>query len=269
MILEILVSTMNRKDTSFLNRMFINNTINDYSILIINQTTEDNLLESELKNVRIINSFEKGLSRSRNLGIRHAIGDICLIADDDIIYKRGFEKDIIMAFNNHPQADFITFQMEDDSGRLFKAYPNVEWHNKKSIITVNSVVIAFRRENILKSGISFNPHFGLGAEFPTADEYIFLRDALQHSLKIYFEKTIILSHKYFSSGRVMGTDKMIYARSAVIFKYSGILTYLKLVKYLYQAFMAKEIKLNEFVSKYLVGIKGIYRYQELKKGIQK
>ena len=75
--------------------MFANNTLEDYRILIINQTTKDNLLESELTNVRVINSFEKGLSKSRNLAIRNAMGDICLIADDDITYKKGFKKDII------------------------------------------------------------------------------------------------------------------------------------------------------------------------------
>ncbi|WP_242085692.1 glycosyltransferase family 2 protein [Aestuariivivens sediminis] len=265
MILEILVSTMNKKDTSFLNRMFINNTINDYSILIINQTTEDNLLESELKNVRIINSFEKGLSRSRNLGIRHAIGDICLIADDDIIYKCGFEKDIMMAFNNHPQADFITFQMEDDSGRLFKAYPNVEWHNKKSIITVNSVVIAFRRENILKSGISFNPHFGLGAQFPTGDEYVYLRDALNHKLRIYFCKKVILSHDFFSSGRSLGKESLIFARSAILRKYSGKLAYLKLIKYLLHGVFRNEIEIKTLISKFKIGVKGISSYEQLLK----
>ncbi|WP_242091698.1 glycosyltransferase family 2 protein [Aestuariivivens sediminicola] len=265
MIFEILISTMNKKDFTFLKRMFANNTLEDYRILIINQTTKDNLLESELTNVRVINSFEKGLSKSRNLAIRNAMGDICLIADDDITYKKGFEKDIISAFKNNPEADFITFQMQDDSGKLFKTYPDVHWHNRKSVITVNSVVISFRRENILNSGISFNPYFGLGAQFPLGEEYIFLRDALKANLKLLFIKKIILTHKYLSSGRLLGKDSNIFARSAIMRKYSGKLAYLRLVKHVFHGLQNREIGVLDICSKFKVGIKGILSYESLLK----
>ena len=270
MILEILISTMDRRDNSFLDKMFSNNNINDFNILIINQTTQSDILKSDLKNIRVINSFERGLSKSRNLAIKNAIGDICLFADDDVVYKHGFDKEILSTFKNIQNADVITFKMQDNTGKLFKEYPNVDWHNKKTLITVNSVVIAFVRRKIVNLGITFNSCFGLGAVFPTGDEYVFLRDVLSTKSKIYFEKTVILTHKYFSSGRVMGSDKMVFARSALIYKYSGTVAYLKLIRYIYRAFKSNEISLNEFFSKYLVGIKGICHYKELvRRGIEK
>ncbi|WP_242131589.1 glycosyltransferase family A protein [Aestuariivivens marinum] len=267
---EILISTMQRTNFSFLSKMFPSSDFSSYNILIINQTEKGKELISTYKNVKVVNAYEKGLSLSRNLAIKHATGRICLFADDDIKYKNDFKEIIMASFDKKKDADIITFQMEDDKGQLFKAYPNIEWHNQKTLLTVNSVVIAFRRSRVLRSGIRFNINFGLGAIFPTADEYIFLRDALKENIKIYFERAVILTHNYFSSGRVMGSDPMVFARSALIYKYSGSLTYLKLIKYLYHAFMAHEIKLNEFGSKYMVGIKGIYHYKELiKKGIEK
>ena len=45
---------------------------------------------SDFENIRVINSFEIGLSKSRNLAIKNALGDICIIADDDIEYVEDF-----------------------------------------------------------------------------------------------------------------------------------------------------------------------------------
>ena len=54
--------------------------------MIINQTTQDKQLESDLSNVRVINAFELGLSKSRNLALQHSTADIVLFADDDVEY---------------------------------------------------------------------------------------------------------------------------------------------------------------------------------------
>lgn len=260
---EILVSTMMQNSLTFLAKMFSGVDYFKYNILIINQTNRSTILESETDNIRVINSFERGLSRSRNLALRYAYGKVCLFADDDVIYKKDFKAIILEAFATVVNADIITFQMQDLTGKLFKNYPDIDWHNKKSTVTVNSVVIAFKREKIENSCLTFNTNFGLGAKFPTADEYIFLRDALSANLKVYFYKKVILSHKYFSSGRVLGSDQIIYARSAVIYKFSGHLAYLKLLKYLFVVLIEKEIKWSEMVSKYKVGIKGIRDYKDL------
>jgi glycosyltransferase involved in cell wall biosynthesis len=48
-------------------------------------------LVSDFPSVRVVNSFEKGLSKSRNLGLLNAHGKIVLLADDDEVFK-GFEK---------------------------------------------------------------------------------------------------------------------------------------------------------------------------------
>ncbi|MBC8882665.1 hypothetical protein H9X57_02430 [Flavobacterium piscinae] len=68
--LEIIISTMNQTSLNFLVPMFPMCHFSAFSILIINQTTENNVLVSEFESVKVINSFEKGLSKSRNLGIK-------------------------------------------------------------------------------------------------------------------------------------------------------------------------------------------------------
>ena len=265
MLLEILISTMNRTDFSFLENMFINNNIGDFQILIINQTSKEHILKPKSSNIRVINSFEKGLSKSRNLAIKNAIGDICLLADDDVKYLKDFREVVLEAFNKFKKADIMTFQMVDERGRLFKDYPDILKHNKKTVITVNSVVIAFKRDVLELNSVRFNEYFGLGSTFQTADEYIFLRNALNVNLNIYFKNNVILSHKFYSSGKAIGSDRIVFAKGALFYKYSNILAYPRLLKYLLFDFKNNYITYKQIWPKYLVGLRGIGEYKRLVK----
>jgi hypothetical protein len=266
---EILLSTMHRTTLSFLAEMFPDDDFLNYHILIINQTTKDKLLTSQYPNIRVINTFETGLSKSRNLAIRNAKGHICLIADDDVKYKLGFKDLILDAYKEFSNADIVTFQMIDDSGRLYNNYPDVLKHNKKSVHTVNSVVIAFKTYSLKLNNISYNEHFGLGSKFQTADEYVFLRNALKKRLNIFFQPKVILSHKYHSSGKEVGSDRVLFALGGLFYKYSGILSYLRMWKYLFLIHQSKDIMLNEVLYKYGMGLKGINEYRRLlKQGLE-
>jgi glycosyltransferase involved in cell wall biosynthesis len=267
--LEVLISTMNKKSFDFLDEMFERVNTQNIHMLIINQTISSNQLNKNdviSYNINgVIHSNEKGLAKSRNLAIENAKETICLFADDDVKYLPNLDNKIIDAFKKYPEADIITFQLVDEFGRFFKPYEDILVHDKKTIRTVNSVVIAFRKENILKSSVRFNEVFGLGGEFETADEYIFLRDALKANLKVCFEPLVILEHPYESSGRPAGSNRLVYARSALFYKYSGVLGYLRLCKYLYLVHKAKMITTNEIFEKFKVGLKGIRKYRKLVK----
>jgi glycosyltransferase involved in cell wall biosynthesis len=261
--LEILLSTMGRTSLSFLEHIFPEDSYLNYNILIINQTHHDKILESDHNNIRVINTFEKGLTKSRNLAIENAIGSICLIADDDVRYVKDLKKIILSGFEKHKEADIITFQMVDHKGILFRSYKDCIQHDKKSISTANSVVIAFKKDKIVDNDVRFDPNFGLGSTFETANEYVFLRNALKSNLKLYFESQVILSHEAFSSGQDAGSDKLVFARSALFYKYSGVFAYLRLCKHLYGLKALKKIEGNEVWHKFKVGIKGIKEYKKL------
>lgn len=261
--LEILISTMNKDSLKFLEGMFPEDNWHDYNILIINQTTSENQLTSHYSNIRVINSLESGLPLSRNLAFKNAIGDICLIADDDVNYKVGFKETILNAFKDYHDADIITFKMVDEKGNAFKPYENIKLHNKKTIRKVNSVVIGLRLESIIEKAVFFNPYFGLGATFQTGDEYVFLRDALDKNLKIMFEPKVILAHNYNSSGRQEGSDRIIFARAALLYKYSGILAYLRILKYIIRIYKRGYLKVNQLLPKLFVGFRGISVYKKI------
>ncbi len=151
----------------------------------------------------------------------------------------------------------------DHSGNLFKNYPKIIEHNIKSVSTANSVVIAFRRKKVLAANLTFNTNFGLGNRFATAEEYIFLRDALDARLNVTFCPEILLSHPNKSSGKDGGSDSIVYARAALFYKYSGKLAYLRLCKYIWGLYSLKFITFKQIIPKYEVGIKGIKQYQSI------
>lgn len=263
--LELLIATMNRSSLHFLADLFPFSDYRNFNILIVNQTTEANLLHSDIENIKVVNSFEKGLSKSRNLAILKATGDVCLFVDDDVKFKSNFDYLILEAHLQDMQAAIITFKMENFDGELFKAYPKVLKHDLNSIQSVNSVVISFKREKILSSNLFFDINFGLGSIFETADEYIFMRDALKLNLKPRFKPELILSHPVFSSGQLDATDKNIFGVSALFCKYYRVFSYFKLIHHLYLLFHQNKINTSQIFRKFKVGLSGIKKYKSLKK----
>ena len=89
MRLEVLISCMHQKDASIIQRTNIQS-----DVLIVNQCNENREERFDFKNkkgelciARMIYTAERGLSRSRNMALRNAKGDICLICDDDEILE--------------------------------------------------------------------------------------------------------------------------------------------------------------------------------------
>lgn len=266
--LEILLSTMHKKSLSFLDDMFIHSDFSDVHLLIINQTTKGTFLTSENERVKVINSFETGLPQSRNVALENAKEAICLIADDDVTYVKDYKQIILSAFEKNSKADIITFKMNDIDGDFFRDYQDITKHDEQTIHTVNSVVIAFRLESV-KEKVSFNPYFGLGAKFQVGNEYVFLRNALKAGLSIYFEPKVILSHPKFSSGQDAASDRIIYGRSALYYKYHGLRAYFRIGKHIFRTLLIGELPLSQVIPKYCTALKGINDYKQLlKEGLE-
>ncbi|MEZ4791903.1 MAG: glycosyltransferase [Gelidibacter sp.] len=263
--LEILIATMNRGSLDFLDEMFINTDSSKCHLLIINQTTPELLLASNKPNIRVINSFERGLSKSRNLALQNAKGDIVLIADDDIVFEEGFFKHILQSFKLKTEAAMITFIAMNLDGTPYRNYrKSAHWHDFKSIHDVISWEIAFRVQRIKDLNIQFDENFGLGSIFQTGEEYIFVRDVLIAGGKCYFENVPIVSHPEYSSGKDEGSDRLVYARAAIQYKVNKGLSYLWLPKYLFFLLRHDFIRFDEIRHKLAQGLKGIQDYKKIR-----
>ncbi|WP_157805330.1 glycosyltransferase family 2 protein [Confluentibacter citreus] len=257
---------MNREDLAFLNKIFGNNNFKDYQILIINQTTPKKLLKSDFKNIRVINSFDLGLTKSRNLAIVNAIGDICLIADDDVEYVLDFDKIIISSFSALKHASAIRFRIGTFTGKDYKNYPlkSKRLINKKDIIDASSIEIAFKRNEIINK-ISFNTFFGLGSYFTCGEEYLFLKEMINKKLQVYYQNDTIVKHSFERSTDNIAGDDFVKAQAALYYHDYKNLSYLLLIKFIFFLLRKSMISYSQILDKYNKGLSGITIYKKLER----
>ncbi|HET8838719.1 MAG TPA: glycosyltransferase [Flavobacteriaceae bacterium] len=263
--LEILISTMNRTDLRFLKPMFPNRELSEFNFLIINQTQPDRILETNFPNIRVINSFEYGLSKSRNLALKNSIADVALIADDDVVYSPKFDKIILKAFQKYQAASLITFQMKCPNNQHQKKYI----HQERKLTTLlrqpkpSSIEMAFRPDDLRKNDLYFNENFGLGAEFPSGEESLLMLEMLRKNLEIYHIPSIIVEHAGESTGSQKGSEKSIWALSGLKYLEYGNRSKLWLLKFVFSLVQKKIISLSKAIWAYKIGTKAITRSKEI------
>lgn len=261
---EILVATMHRTSLDFLWKMFTFNNHADFNILIVNQTTIDKQLISNYDHINVINSFEFGVPKSRNLAISKATAELCLMADDDIVYQPNLKIIITDAYLNHPDAAMISFEAMDKDGFKYANYSAEGTHNKETLRDIYTWVISFNRMIYKRNDIYYNSHFGFGSIFQGCEEYVFLRNAYDKKLKMVHVSNTIVQHPNESSGRLMGSDNAVYSRAAMMQRFYGNLSYLWLFKYVFFIRRHKFIRTTEIIYKYQLGLRGIDKYKKLK-----
>jgi len=264
-ILQLLISSKGKKNFNFLDKMFHKCDANQFSILLVDQTKRKSNFKPSYKkhSFAYYNIPSNGLSNSRNFAINKSNADICLLCDDDVIFEKNFANIIIKSFQTYPNADIITFRAKNNLNKPFKKYPNKTIHDYNTISYINSFLISFRRDKIIEKKVFFDPLFGLGSTFQTADEYIFLREALDKKLYLLASKKIILTHEEFSSGQNVVSNNVIFARSAVFSKYYGNIAYLKLIHHVYLLLINGKIKFHEIIVKFIAGLNGIKMYKNI------
>lgn len=255
--LEILISTMNSKDISFLKAMFPHHELVDLQILIVNQTQLNEDLVSDVESIRVINSRESGLSKSRNLAIENAIGDILVIADDDIQYLPNFEKTILEAYEKYDQASLISFQYLDENHKLSKIYPRKEGYIKRTKQYLSSVEMTFKASHIQHDKLRFNVDFGLGAKFVCAEEQVLRHVFISRGLKVVFVRTPILIHKGKTSTSDMGRPDLVRAITAYKYLVYKKWAYLWLLKYIFFLYRYDYIPFVDMLKTYRYGYEGI------------
>ncbi len=148
MKIEVLVATMHQKDHSLVEKMNIQT-----DAVVINQCDKDSYEEFEHngKRIKFISNTQRGLSRSRNLALEKATEDVCIIADDDVVYEDGYEEMVKQAYEEIPEADIIVFDVPLKSQINKKKFGEETFRmNLRQALRVPSYRITFKRERAEK-----------------------------------------------------------------------------------------------------------------------
>lgn len=224
MNLEVLISCMNQQDMKIAGRTGIRT-----CALIINQcpqleysddaSSDRNTFavqNSSRGNIRMLSTNTRGLSKSRNLAIQHAAGDVCLLCDDDEQLDAYYEETILNAYELLPEADMICFRIENQPSRLKQERQRL---TKWTAMRIASWQITFRRESILKSGIRFDEDMGAGTGNGGGEEVKFLRDCIKAGLKAYYVPKSIGTVAQTDSTWFRGFDRDFFYKRGITNRY--------------------------------------------------
>lgn len=179
---------MHQKDHSLLERMQLQT-----QAVVVNQCDRNHVERFTYRGNPIlwIDTTDRGLSKSRNKAIAHATADICMLADDDLVYREGYGEKIISAFQAHEDMALIGFEVQGIEQK-FKDYPK-EAHPVGYLQSMKmaSVEIAFRRKEIAAKNLQFNELIGAGTKYLMGEENAFLFHCLKAGLHIYFLPIVI------------------------------------------------------------------------------
>lgn len=187
MTLEVLMSCMHQQDDSLVH---ISGLIGD--VVVINQCDHDSYAETSSAHghIRMFSTAQRGLTRSRNMAIRNAQADICLLCDDDELFVENYEARILDAYNDIPQADVIIFKMANYPTSLDNRVMHLRF---PQTMKVASWQISFRRERLLSAGVHFDELLGAGTGNGAEEELKFLLDCERAGLMIYYVPVSIAS----------------------------------------------------------------------------
>lgn len=227
MRVEVLISCMFQDVRALIVRENIQS-----DVLVINQCDEDREEEYSFVNkkgetctARIIYTTERGLSRSRNMAMKNARGEICLFCDDDEVFENDYVEKVIDAFHNNPRYDIIVFRLQ----RPQRVFPNKAY--KVRIFQsgrIGSPQIGFRNIHTVTS-IHFCEKIGSGTGNGSGEENKFIVDNLRQGVKIRYEPLLIASVVQTESQWFQGYSKQYWINRG----WSSKIVYGYLIGYLF------------------------------------
>lgn len=180
MRIQVLVATMNQTDHSLVEKMNIQT-----DAIIANQCNNNSVEEFFhcSQKIKYLNFAEKGVGLNRNNALMRAEADICLFADDDMIYVNNYAQIIEKSFLENPKADVIVFNLHEKNTtrKTITKKCKVGYFN---YLRYGTARIAVRLSSIKKNAIYFNQCFGGGTEHCHGEDNLFLNSCLKKGLNI-------------------------------------------------------------------------------------
>ena len=214
MNIEVLVSCMNENAIEIIKR----SNLEEVRTLIVDQCNKkrDCLTEIDDKH-RVIYTNTRGLSVSRNIAIDNAIGDICIISDNDEVFKKDLCSIVTKTYLMLPDADMVIFRIENINKIRGVSCRRLK---KLEMLKVASWMISFKK-NSVKNKVAFDPRLGAGTKNGDGEENKFMLDCYKSGLKIYYapyEIARLTSEK--ESTWFHGFDEKYFYNKGMVWRYT-------------------------------------------------
>ena len=175
----------------------------NFELIIVDQNLDERLGEIihhyrsfyEIKHVK----SEKGLSKSRNIGLKHIEGDVIAFPDDDCIYPENMLRKINSSFNEN-NYDVLSVKMTNSvpQGRKVQNKTYEQDVNRGNVMALMASISMFLRKSVIDNVGGFDERLGLGTDtiFQGGEDYDYPLRALEKGFKIYYDNAIEVLHPW-------------------------------------------------------------------------
>lgn len=182
MKLQLLVSAVNKDVRALAKTMNL-----QAESIIVNQCRENRYEEFVYRGsrMRCYHFAEKGVGLSRNNALLRADGDICLFADEDVVYEDGAADAVVRAFEEHPEADMLLFNVKVQPSR--RTYWTERFHRVHlyNCGRYPAYSFALRTQRMHGCNLTYSLLFGGGAKYANGEDSLFISDCIKAGLKVY------------------------------------------------------------------------------------
>lgn len=182
----------------------LDNLINiNYNFKVI-LVTQGNFLEIErlIKaykfNIILIKDEGRGLSRARNIGLKHVSNGLIFFADDDNWYTNETLNQSLIHMQRN-ECDIGIFQYYDPNLQKYpKDYKKSYTRNLSylRLLKVSSIEIVIDANKVSKKDIIFDENFGVGTINPSGEENLLLTELKKKKYRIAYFPFVLSYHPY-------------------------------------------------------------------------
>ncbi len=203
MKISLVMATINReKEIEEFIISLLAQTYKNYELIIVDQNEHNNLyklVEKYKEIVPIIHlKSEKGLSRSRNVGLNAAKGDIIGFPDDDCTYDKDTLEKVISFFENNPNYSLFTGQCQDKDGQIVAGKFSTGHCdlNKNNVWECGVSVTLFLQKELIKKVEGFDEELGVGSGtiYGSGEETDFILRCLEQGGKGMYDPSFVVFH---------------------------------------------------------------------------
>lgn len=200
MKISLILSTLGRviEVEEYIKRLLLSDyDLNKIELIIVDQNDTDLLRDiirkyENMLNLKHLEVNFKGLSKSRNYGIKYASGEIIGFPDDDCWYEKDTLKNIEKSFNKNLDSEIIL-------GKILDQYDNLCYMKDSNKSLINKISYRYRANsnNIFvrnSDKLKFDENFGIGAKYPASEDTDLIYTYLRENKKIIYDNNIIVRH---------------------------------------------------------------------------
>ncbi|MBA2693694.1 MAG: glycosyltransferase [Rubrobacter sp.] len=194
-------------------------TFRDFELIVVDQNPDDRMdaiLDPYTGRFPVLHlrSEARGLSRARNLGLKHASGDAIAFPDDDCEYPPGLLENVGRFLDENPHKDGLTGRSVDSDGNTSNSKFDAESGALNEVnVWMRAIEYAvFLRAKVM-GGTWFDESLGVGAGTPwgACEGTDYLIRLLRKGASLHYDPNLEVAHPQLPMAQDAETARKAYA----------------------------------------------------------